>query len=145
MRIVGVEIDRVYAHLPGYEILQPGRISCVGKLQAALRKLREHHYGEAWPAQLEAMDDLEKMKTAQSIGSAAESIKSSLAKLGKLRAFAEKVSINTLRAWGRHEGCPMPRVFEHYPDRITFGRSEHQNVSVPIPPDLGIRIGTVEF
>lgn len=145
MRVEEVEIDRVYAPLAGYEILNPARTSCAARLKSALRTLREYDYGDSWRTRLDAMDDQQRMKAAKSIGSAVTSVKTSLAKLETLRSFTNRVTINTLRGWGRHDGCPTPRFWEHQTDRITFGRSEYQNYAVPIPADLSARIGSIEF
>lgn len=145
MRVQEVEIDRVYATLGGYEILNPSRASCASRLLAALRTLREYDFGNSWRERLDTMDDNQKMKAAQKIGSAVESAKSCLAKVEKLRRFTDRVTINTLRGWGRQVGCPQPRFWDHQEDRITFGRSEYQNYAVPIPADLTANIGAIEF
>jgi hypothetical protein len=145
MRVEEVEIERVYARLNGYEILNPDLTSCVSQLQTALRKLREHDYGENWRPKVDSMDDQQKMKAAQTIARAVTSINNSLTKLTTLRSFTDRVTINTLRGWGQHEGCPAPRFFEHQNDRITFGKSEYRNYVVPIPADLRGDIGVVEF
>lgn len=145
MRTQEVEIDRVYAPLSSYEILNPSRTSCASRLQAALRTLREYDYGVGWRERLDSMDDNQKMKAAQAIGSAVASVKSSLAKLETLRSFTDRVTINTLRGWGRQDGCPMPRFWDHQANRITFGRSEYQSFAVPVPVDLLANIGTVDF
>jgi len=62
-----------------------------------------------------------------------------------VRRFAQPVTINTLRNWGTHEGCPLPRIYSHGGDRINIGRSEYSSVVVSIPPNLRSRIGAIEF
>ncbi len=145
MRVVDVEIERVYAPLPGYEVLNPNLTPCVPKLQKPLRKLRNYDYGEDWRQKLNSLDDREKNKVAKEIAANLTSIKSSLEKLRTLQRFTDRIAINTLRRWGQHDGCPRPYFFEHRSDRIAFGRSEYQSYTIPIPDDLLATIGDVKF
>jgi hypothetical protein len=68
-----------------------------------------------------------------------------LKEIEDLRAFARRAAINTLRTWGLHEGCPIPRNYSHDGKRILFGRSEYDNVAVTIPPEIDNHIGEINF
>ena len=68
-----------------------------------------------------------------------------IAELEEVRRFVEPVAINTLRSWGLHEGCPIPRYYSQDGQRFSFGRSDYNALTVEFPAGIRARIGKIDF
>lgn len=140
-----VDGDRTFATLPGYRMLDPGLNVPVAALVTALRNLRPFDFGDDCEAAVEPMALEVKSKAAKMIGRSMGKARDAIVELEDLRRFVEAVTINTLRRWGEDKGCPYPLIYTHAGDRINFGKSEYRSLTVPIPPEMLQRIGTIEF
>lgn len=140
MRVREIEVERIYARLNGYQILNPQCKSFTRLLENSAKKLREYCFGPNWRAIVESMDDDVKRKVASEVGRSLATVKSAVSEMRDMQKFVDRVTINTLRAWGRQVGCPLPRYFEHCGDRICFGRSEFNCISVAVPVRLQAEI-----
>jgi hypothetical protein len=141
------EIDgtRIYAVLPGYEMLDPALRRVSPTLERALERVRPYLYGERWQDAIQALTDEQRRIAAETLSRAVSSAVDVIAKLEELRRFADAVNINTLRGWGEHPGCPLPYMYSHDQTHISFGQSDYRVVRVPIGAALRNYIGQIEF
>lgn len=140
-----VDASRVFATLPGYEILDPAAPHLSAALERCLERIRRYNYGEGWQAAIDGLGDEDRRVAAETLSRSVKTVVDTIAEIEKLRRFAERVTINTLRAWGVHEGCPVPFNYVHEGTHITFGRSDSRIAQVPLPRDLQNQIGQIEF
>lgn len=71
--------------------------------------------------------------------------KNKIAETKDLQRFVERVSINTLRNWGAHEGCPIPYNYARRDTYLSIGRSDAQMVGVPFPKNILNHVGEIDF
>jgi hypothetical protein len=139
------EVTRAYATISGHRMTESRRLHLSNVLERCLERLREHNYGTDWQARIEQMSDGRREKAADELSKVVKVAKDVIAKIVELRRFAEPVTINTLRAWGQHPGCPMPFNYAHNGNSILFGPSDFRMVGVPLSPDLQTHIGEIDF
>lgn len=141
------EIDgtRVEAALQGYKMLDPAIPPLSTSLETVLERLRQFATMEASKEAIEAIEDVQKRRIADTLSRSVKKAQQKIEEVEELRPFVDRVAINTLRHWGMHEGCPIPIIYSHNGDRITFGQSEYTNVAVAVPKDIHNEIETIDF
>jgi hypothetical protein len=141
------EIDgtRVEAKLPGFKMLDPKIVPLSKPLETVLSRLRQVAELDKSNEDIEAIDDNEKRRIADTLSRNVKKTKEKIEELEDLRQFAKRVAINTLRHWGAHEGCPIPVVYSHNGDRIAVGHSAYSNVAIDVPKGMDSDIGTIDF
>ena len=140
-----VDVSRVMFRLPGYQMLDPVLGSPSTSLENALRQIQAHDHGREWPELIAKMDFKEKAGVAKVLSRCVANAIEKIAELEAVRRFVERVSINTLRNWGLHEGCPIARYYSHEGSRFLFGRSDYECLSVEFPSGITGRIGQIDF
>jgi hypothetical protein len=127
-------VSRHYAQIKGYGILsQPIRpltkrlLSAQGLLNAAQAILRE--------GDIANLSDAERHSVASAIGKGVREAESALADLESKRRFTSAETVNTLRTWGKHAGCPCEVYIKRDEQGIHIGKAESRT----LPIRLGVR------
>jgi hypothetical protein len=139
------ERERVFAVLPGYEMLNPRPPRLSNVLERASEHIGAFNFGKDWKAKVAAMSDDEADEAANILSKAVRGAMDIINRTDKLRKFAERVSINTLRSWGENVGCPEPFNYKHTGDAILFGPNDMQMVGVPLPQYLFGELRQIQF
>ena len=87
------------------------------------------------------MDAGARHEAALEIGRAITATRRAIDNLTRWQKFVTPLAINSLRGWGRREGCRTPYNYELAESRFRFGPNEYDLYSVAIPPDLYLSIG----
>jgi hypothetical protein len=140
-----VEVQKVFARLPGYQMLDPVLDPLSASLRTALGRIEPYNSGQEATAVIEAMSDEKRREVAEILSRSVKRAKEKIAHIETLRKFTERVAINTLRNWGEQEGCPISCYCSHEGDGIAFGKRQHQTVNVALPANIRDRIGQIEF
>jgi hypothetical protein len=140
-----IDGSRVEAILPGYMMLDPEVRRYSAALDGVLKRISPYQPGGSVSAAIADMDDYERAKAATLVSRSVTKARELIEEIEELRRFIERSSINTLRRWGLHEGCPIPRNYSHDGNQILFGKSEYENVSVAISDTLRTHIGRIDF
>jgi hypothetical protein len=145
MYIHEVETTRTFAVLQAYEMLDPTKPRLSEPLQKSLERIKPYLFGGNSESIIAAMSDDVRRGAADALSRAVKLVKEKLAETDHLRRFSERVTVNTLRAWGAHEGCPVPYNYSHDGSHIRFGRNDYEMVGLPIFEEMNGGVGTVEF
>lgn len=139
------DVEKIFANLPGYKMLDTGLPPLSISLKNCLDRIRPHQLAGDVQSHIETMDDKKRRAIADALSRSVAKAKEKISEIETLRAFIEPVAINTLRNWGRHEGCPITFYCSHEGDRIAFGKQQHQAVFIELSTNLRDRIGEIEF
>lgn len=112
-----------YGALGGYVMLNPDAAPLAPKLERELAKLRLIDFGENFAARLEAMDNVERHRAANSLAKPIAAAKDIFVEADECRRFISAESIATLNGWGRHEQSPTSAYFELVPGALMIGRT----------------------
>jgi hypothetical protein len=136
---------RTYAKLEAYEMLDPSAPRICDALEPSLSQIRQQSVWKDGESAIDCMSDEERRVAAQVLSRAVRSAKDKIAEAVRLRRFAERVNINTLRGWGAQKGCPIPSHFEHDGRHIRFGPRDGKTVGLTLPAELQEEIGEISF
>jgi hypothetical protein len=139
------DVLRVAFRLPGFKMLDPGPLRISTALEKVNARLEAIDFGDEYELRTATMTDEEKHKCADTLSRAVGKLREQVAIIDDRRKFVEPLAINTLRSWGREQGCPIPLIYAHNGSRISIGRVSHQMIAVEIPDGTDSDIGDVEF
>lgn len=140
-----VDAETAISRLDGYEVLNPELTIGAGTLRAALKTLAGYIDLARDVSIVDRMSDEARHQVAGEITQAITAIKAAVENLARWQKFATPLAINSPRRWGAHPGCAVPYNYQISAGRLSFGQSEYQSFSVPIPDDLTLAIGAVEI
>ena len=145
MAVRETERERVFGVLSGYEMLNPKRPRLSNVLERAMERINAFDFGKEWRQKVDAMSGDEKEDAAKVLSKAVRGAMDAITRTDKLRKFADRVSINTLRSWGQQPGCPEPFNYRHDGSFILFGPSDARMVGVPLRPELFENLRQIRF
>lgn len=140
-----VDVQRIYANIPGYEIFNPDLKIPKARLENALQKLAGFEVSSSGRLLLDRLDFEGKKRKIDAISRAVTSIRDSIRILKELQDFFHPVVINTLQGWSDHPGCPFPRYWAMRSGAIYFGRDVDHCLHVIIPNEVIDHIPEIEF
>lgn len=140
-----VAVPKVYARLTGYEMLDAALLPLSTSLRTALDKIEPYSTGQDAQATVAAMDDKKRAEVSEILSRCVRKAKEKIERIGTLRAFTQRVEINTLRNWAAQEGCPITLYCSHDGESIAFGKREHNTVNVQVPANINLNIGEINF
>ena len=135
------EAEIIAYRLDGYEVLNPDLNIGSSALKSTLKTLRKYSELAELPDSIEPMDAGARHEAALEIGRAITATRRAIDNLTRWQKFVTPLAINSLRGWGRREGCRTPYNYELAESRFRFGPNEYDLYSVAIPPDLYLSIG----
>lgn len=136
---------RLLGRIYGYGILTTKRPRLSSVLERCLERMNEYSFRRSWKEAVDAMTFAQRKNAATALSGATRRAKEVIDEIANLRRFAERVTINTLRNWGQHPGCPFPFNYAHDGKVITFGPSDSRMVGFPIPDDLWLPLREIDF
>jgi hypothetical protein len=113
-----------HASLAGHTMLNPNLAPLAPRLEKELAKLRVIDFGDNFNDRLEAMDDDQRHRAANSLAKPIAIAKDIFAEIDACRRFLSPESIATLNGWGRHEQSPANIYLRLEQGALLIGRTE---------------------
>jgi hypothetical protein len=129
-RLVG--FIEAYGPLRGYSMLNPSAAPLRPKLERELAKLKANDFGDNFRARLDAMDDHERHRAANSLAKPIAAAKAIFAEADECRQFLSAESIATLNGWGREQRNSIRLYFKLEPGGLLVGRTEDRTQRMPL-------------
>lgn len=136
---------RVAFRLHGFQMLDPELKCLAGSLARERIKLMAFEFGGAYAARVEEMDDDDRHRYAGVLSRVINGANAKIVELEERRKFIAPIAINTLRSWGRAQGCLIPLIYSHEGSRISIAKREHQAVVVEISAAMELPIGKLDL
>jgi hypothetical protein len=134
-----------YMSLRGYRMLAKDQPVFGGLLRACAARLQRYNFGEEWRASVDAMNNVEIRETTDIINATIIEAEDIIRKVNDLRRFAAPISINSLRRWGEHPGCPVKVHFASRLGRISFGKHAGVAETVDVPKNMFADVPVLEW
>jgi len=140
-----IEVQRTYAQLTGYEMLEPVLEPLAASLRTTLSRIEPYNLGNGAQAAVDSMNDEQRRAVAEALSRSVRKAKEKIARINTLRKFTERVEINTLRNWATQDGCPISLYCSHDGQIVAFGKRQHNTINVQLPAGIHNQIGEIDF
>lgn len=120
---VDVLVD--HARLHGYRLLDPDAKSLANAFSGPIQAFRVLDEHESWNEFVVGMSDVDRHKLAILLNNSRKAANKARENAEQMRQIISTVSLATLRAWGRHPGCPCPIHVEFSDEKIFVGKTPY--------------------
>ena len=145
-QIYEVDDFETFAHLDGYDLLNPRLQRFLPRLNTISERLSEILFDDPEAAIATLADD-ERQKIAKTLGYNLDRIRNTFNEMDAVRRFVSPATVATLRRWGAHDGSPITLHVERAGDNFYIGKRKEEQLrvevtseidaSLPEPPSLG--------